>query len=607
MPDIENMTPGQVLAEASVADFIKSLGLSIAEAQKALDENSVSQMGEFITPRQGLGGKSLLDIGLMPAFYHYQHADITCSMQLSLRVEKNIGVGVNIGGSFSDTSNTGSSQTNTSSSTTSGSSTSTQTRSAEIRVNVASTGALTVGGNNFQLTGNSPRERINALSDAIRGQNDITRAIPIQECTPIDPVPTTTAPAANVVCSANAVAFIGGGFENGLIRIDRNPTVANSPESYRLNGSVTVPVNRATGTGDPAKLQFARDVHAAINATAFTALLFEAGKPHLSILFDVDKAFIRPAHDTQLRNFAGFLRATGLTCNTTGFASTTASDSYNQRLSAERATAVRNRLLAHGVPASQLPAIVARGESEWNRQGFQNQEIQAHRVVELQPVTDDHFVWVDGDNSNQLDGVTPDQRGSNDNGNNGWVYVYDALGLNGLNGQTVTIKGQTFTLSGTAIGSLAANSAEAFALNLANAVNANASVQVKASAAGNVTNLCNEGDNYKLILVTSSNREINLSGTSGVTVTQAFTRSTSSTGTRANTGNRTVAIGASVDVRYGRQFEMNVTGNSSISARLVSIPAPPQFLETIKDYLAGTSGTGGTGGTGTGTGTGGGS
>jgi outer membrane protein OmpA-like peptidoglycan-associated protein len=585
MPDIEDMTPGQVLAEASVADFIKALGLSIAEAQKALDENSVNQMGEFITPREGLGGKSLLDIGLMPAFYHYQHADISCSMQLSLRVEKNIGVGVNIGGSFSDTTTSRDSSATSETSTTSGSTTATSTRSAELRINVASTGALTVGGDSFNLSGDSPRARIEALSDAIRGREDITRAIPIEECTLIDPVPTTSAPAERVVCSANAVAFVGGGFDRGFIRIDRNPRVADSPESYRLNGSLTVPVERVTGTDDEAKLAYARNVAAAIDATAFSARLIEAGKYFAALSFDVDKAIIKPENDAPLLGFAAFLKATGVACRTVGYASTTGTNTYNQTLSEERARAVRNRLIANGVPPAQLPAPEARGEDRWNREGFEGTEIEAHRIVELYLDGDDHFIWVDGDPSNALDAVTPNQIGGNDSGENGWIYVYDAVDLSGLAGQTVTIKSQTFTLSGTAAGGHSANSAEAFAHNLATAVNANASVGVEASAAGNVTNLCNEGDNYRLILVTSSTRNIELSGTSGVTVTTAFSRTSSSSGTRENTGNRTVAVGASVDVRYGRQFEMNVTGNSSISARLVSIPAPPQFLETIKEFL----------------------
>lgn len=68
-------------------------------------------------------------------------------------------------------------------------------------------------------------------------------------------------------------------------------------------------------------------------------------------------------------------------------------------------------------------------------------------------------------------------------------------------------------------------------------------------------------------------------------MTEQFSRSSTSSLTQQNSGNKTVAVGASLDVRYSRQFEMNVTGNSSISARLVSIPAPPAFLETIKTFL----------------------
>ncbi len=80
------MTPGEVLADASVADFISELGLGIAAAQTALDDNSLRQIDAFTTPREDLGGRSLLDLGLTPAFYHYQHADISCSMQIRMEV-----------------------------------------------------------------------------------------------------------------------------------------------------------------------------------------------------------------------------------------------------------------------------------------------------------------------------------------------------------------------------------------------------------------------------------------------------------------------------------------------------------------------------------------
>lgn len=579
MADYDGLTPGQVLADASVAEFIKTLGLSIAEAQQALDENSVNQIGEFITPRDGLGGRTLLDLGLSPAFYHYQHADISCSLQLSLRVEKNFGVGLSLSGSFGDIQTSEDNLSINSEDSESGSSMLSRARSAEIKVNVASQGALTVDGNIFQLSGNGPRQRIEALSDALRRQNNIIRAIPIQECTPVEPPPTSTADDNHVVCSPNAVAFIGGGFANGLIRITDIPSEI---ETYTLNNDIEVDVDPAQGTD---KLQHARNVTNAIEETAFDARLLESGKSSLSILFDVDKAFIRSEFDDRLRNFAGFLRATGLSCKVNGYASTTASNKHNMDLSGDRAQAVKRRLIAHGVPESQLKKDFF-GEEVWRAEEVPNNfEHQPHRVVKLLLETDDHFIWVNGSGLNQLGDVSPDQRGSDSNAN-GWVYVYNALDLSSINNKTITLKEQEITLSGAAVNNHAENSAEAFALNLANTINANNQLQVKASAVGNVTNLCNQSDSYTIILVTSSNGEFSLSGTDGIEIIREFSREQSASLTKENTGNRAIAVGASLDVRFSRQFEMNVTGNSSISARLVSIPAPPEFLETIKTFLA---------------------
>src|SRR6188768_2335467 len=138
MPDIEDMTPGEVLADASVAEFIKNLGLSIAEAQTALDENSVNQIAHFVEPREGLGGKTLLDLGLSPAFYHYQHADISCSLQLSLRVERDFGLDLNLGGNFGDTSTSSDSSSTSESESQSGSSSSTTHREARVQISMRS-------------------------------------------------------------------------------------------------------------------------------------------------------------------------------------------------------------------------------------------------------------------------------------------------------------------------------------------------------------------------------------------------------------------------------------------------------------------------------------
>ena len=62
MSDYNGLRPGQVLADASVADFISSLGLGIARAQQALDTNSIEQLDAFIQPIPGLGGKTLIEM-----------------------------------------------------------------------------------------------------------------------------------------------------------------------------------------------------------------------------------------------------------------------------------------------------------------------------------------------------------------------------------------------------------------------------------------------------------------------------------------------------------------------------------------------------------------
>jgi hypothetical protein len=169
---------------------------------------------------------------------------------------------------------------------------------------------------------------------------------------------------------------------------------------------------------------------------------------------------------------------------------------------------------------------------------------------------------------------------------NGFIFLYKPSPLDlEENHKTVTIEGTVFPFRGAAAGTFAASTPEAYALNLATDINANQAAQLQASASANVVTVSRNGDPFKLILVTSSNRNITLSGTSGITVSEQFSRSQTSSLTQQNTGNRAVAFGASLDVRSSRQFEMNVTGNSAISARLVSIPAPPQFLETIREFL----------------------
>jgi hypothetical protein len=91
---IELLRPGQILADSAVTDYIKAMGIAIAEAQMQLDINSLRQVGEYAEPRPGLGGKSLLQLGLSPPFYHYQHADLSVSMQIVMKIAEQSAFGI---------------------------------------------------------------------------------------------------------------------------------------------------------------------------------------------------------------------------------------------------------------------------------------------------------------------------------------------------------------------------------------------------------------------------------------------------------------------------------------------------------------------------------
>lgn len=97
MERLDHLKPGDVLGQADLATYISAMGLGVAEAQRALDDNSVHQLGDFLDPQLGLEGKSLIQLGLMPAFYHFRSATLTCSVSMSLRVQETINAGGELG------------------------------------------------------------------------------------------------------------------------------------------------------------------------------------------------------------------------------------------------------------------------------------------------------------------------------------------------------------------------------------------------------------------------------------------------------------------------------------------------------------------------------
>ncbi len=94
-----NMSPGDALMDAPIADMIQKLGLSIAEAQLRLDQVGVQVATllsdakvDFKNDAGETTTKSLLELGFIPSFYQFTETEIEVKLTIQLKVEEGIDV-----------------------------------------------------------------------------------------------------------------------------------------------------------------------------------------------------------------------------------------------------------------------------------------------------------------------------------------------------------------------------------------------------------------------------------------------------------------------------------------------------------------------------------
>lgn len=569
MANYDGMTPGQVLADASVAEFIKELGLGIAKAQKELDDNSVRQMQAFTEIQDGLGERSLLELGLMPAFYHYQHADVSVSLQLRLEVGKRDEFGFSASASLGDTRQQNASSSTSESESESG--TRVETRQARLEYRADATGTLSVNGTQVVPSGQEPRTRLGSLLDQLTGRQDVDAMVYSPPDTALSI--SSDAPGHQVVTTSRSVAFTFTATANGLIAIRDNVAT-----DYVLNSGTTV------STSAQADLEtYAEHVKSQVDAAGgFTTTLHpphQAGEPRFGVYFDTGKAEFRSEDDRRsLTELSRAFAATGTRVRLEGMTDRQGSAQKNLALGESRGRFVRDFMIANGVPASQIDLVESQGEQRAARanddDGTPNQEWRVTSIAT--PERDYYWLSLRSEGSALLDGVAPDRQGGGDG--NGFVFLWQPASPD-LSAFSVTVEGQTFPLNGAAVAGHAANAAEAYAHHLAAALNATGTL--RANQLGHVVEVMRASDTYEVQLFSATSEQIELTGSEGLTVTQQFSRSRSRQVQSREGTSTAVAVGVSVDKRESRQFNMAVTGNSQISARLASVPPPELFVEAI--------------------------
>lgn len=92
MSDLTKFSDGaSILQQVDVSDIFKNLALGIAEAQQKLDDNSIAQAIKLAETQ--INGVSLLELGFAPVFYAFQYADISASINLRMALKESLEFG----------------------------------------------------------------------------------------------------------------------------------------------------------------------------------------------------------------------------------------------------------------------------------------------------------------------------------------------------------------------------------------------------------------------------------------------------------------------------------------------------------------------------------
>jgi|GEM_PF-3494571 len=526
MDKLSDLKPGDVLGQVDLGSYISSMAKGVAEAQRALDDNTIGLLGAFTEKLDGLDGKSLIQLGLSPAFYHFRSATISASVTMSIQVRQEIDVAVHV-----EAGKSSSSSSTTQTSFKQIKSTSDKIRISESReVSASSFGSVmerldsySKSNSNDQLIVTERQSLANAStfqqSSVALYKSDAALFVvpPAGMRWAVLSVPATSAPNAIQINAPPAPAY--------------PPAATNSVQAF------------AAGLG-----QHVTNISIAPLPPSATAGLkivkFETGSHVVKMVDGNDYA-------ARLRALAHIVQAAQIPALTlVGHTDGVGTREYNQRLSVLRAQAVRDVLVANGVPVS---SITVKGVGEQGVTDNKNDPDARNVTISFNPEPTGYFLYLCERSVNAMAELSV--------------------------GSICIATGQ-YQASGTVAGVAVYNAAD-----VAAAVNAGSDAQ--ASQFQELVYLTNKenstGDVAKVTVFAT--QESSSAGGFGLDLEGESNESSELEKKARSTVNRAAAVAGSLDVRFARMFDVSMSGNMSIAAELVSVPAPPEFLQYIKDYL----------------------
>lgn len=95
-------TINSTITNAPLPQIIQNLGLSVAQAQKALDENSIAMLAELAEQSVTIGDTetNLLALGFVPSFYAFTEASFEAKLDYTIAESEAFSIGGSLSGQY---------------------------------------------------------------------------------------------------------------------------------------------------------------------------------------------------------------------------------------------------------------------------------------------------------------------------------------------------------------------------------------------------------------------------------------------------------------------------------------------------------------------------
>lgn len=519
-----------ILQQVDVSQIFKSLAMGIAEAQQELDDNSIAQL-ERLSETE-LAGKSLLELGFVPAFYSFTYADISASIHLRMAEKTSLELGFAASFDYSSSSGAESDFSNLSKEHQFFSEKEEFRSNRKFSMKSSSTSRIKVNNQYYALDQNEGAvSMIEKMHDELLEQEEIER-VNIQRSEAYTTVYKTEQNFTGLAITSFAAVTADFGAVSVPISTDFATTFPSSPPPGMFGFSGSKVWGLAPG---PIDLEF----------------YFDFDKRIMD--FDYDQTVSTYDKRAVFNALGAILRTDpSLVIKIEGYTDGSGPNNYNDHLSIDRCNALLNWLVAKGADLTQLQP---HGNGETLAGSNQNPAAQFRKVTVILPPGRSYIYY-------PVYNPSPTFSPPGPAGASFLLAAASSFVVTNESASQFESGESTYTLLSDYVAGNSTHFYSETREDILHLLHKDTELTFMAYS--------EESENIEIVAEEGSEEEIRVYNN------ENETERIQSLATK-NRSDRTFAASASVDFRFSRQFEMSVEGSASMSAHMVAVPPPEAF------------------------------